>query len=195
MNTFSKRMMTIATMLFVAIVLVTSGCKPSVAGQTDDWKANQEHIASMTKDMPQFSAALASVKSRCEAAWAEAEKITDEDKTAEAMKAVNDIIDNGFAGKLYKFNSMIEEIGDYRSKLGGKTMSSSLIAKLNDAIDPADEAIDAAYAAIDKGAASEAEGDMIINPVYTQLKASVDRWKSLKDSYDKEQRDRKKKKK
>jgi hypothetical protein len=181
-------------LFMVAIVIATTGCKPSVAGQTEDWTANLEHIASMTKDMPQFSGALAAVKTRAEASWAEAEKITDEDKKAEAMKETNDIIAKGFAGQLYEINGLEEEISDYRSKLAGKTMSNSLIAKINDAVDPADEAIDAADEAVAEGASDEASANVAIGAVYGPLKASRDKWKSLKDAYDKEQRDRKKKK-
>ncbi len=184
----------VATMLFVAISIATTGCKPSVAGQTEDWKENLAHIASMTTDMPQFAAALAAVKTRAEAAWAEAEKITDEDKKAEAMKATNDIISKGFAGQLFEIAGLEEEISKSRSKLAGKTMSSSLIAKINDAVDPADEAIDAADAAVAAGAADEASANAAIGAVYGPLKAARDKWDSLEDAYDKEQKDRKKKK-
>ena len=180
--------------LFGALVLFYAGCKPSVAGQTDDWKANQEHLAGMTTDMPGFAAALATVKTKSEAAWAEAEKIADEDKKAEAMKAANDLIGHGFAGKLYDLHGLIDEIANYRKKLAGKTMSNPLIARINDAVDPANEAVENAETVMRNGAADEMAAEAAVSPVYEALKNARDKWKSLKDAYDKEQSDRKKKK-
>ncbi len=193
MNTISKRLMTLVALLMVAVVITTTGCKPSVAGQTEDWKANQEHLTALNKDYPAFAGAVAAVKAKADAAWAEAEKVTDEDKKAEAMLAANDIIAKGFAGHLHEFNGLIEEIGKFQEKLAGKKMSSSLVAKYNDAVDPADEAIDAAYGVMETGAADIAAADALVNPVYDKLKASRDKWSSIEDAYDAEQKKNKKK--
>ena len=185
----------IALVLFMAVILSLTGCKPSVSGQTDDWKANIEHVDHLVSEMPQFATPLEAVKTKAQAAWAEAEKLTDEDKKAEAMKSANDIIDKGFAGQLYKMQGLIDEIASLRKKLAGKTMSKSLIAKLNDAVDPANEAVENAQSAMSAGAETEAQANAIIGPAYQKLKASRDKWSSLKASYDKEQKANKKKRK
>lgn len=194
MNFSVKNLKPFTFMLVLAIALALTGCKPSVEGQTDDWKANVAHVDQLITDMPQFATPLNSVKTKAEAAWAEAEKVSGDDQKAEAMKSANDIIEKGFAGQLHELQGLIDEIASIRKKLAGKTMSKSLIAKLNDAVDPANEAVEKANLVMEMGAETEAEATASVGAAHDKLVSSRNKWKSLKDAYDKEQKANKKKK-
>ena len=117
----------------------------------------------------------------------------EEEKKAEAMHATNQIISDGFVGHLLKIPSMQSEISDIRSKLKGKTMAQSIIAKLNDELDKTEEANKLYDKALEIGASDEAAAEALIEPSYSAINYRLNNWKSLYSEYKRDNESKKKK--
>lgn len=172
--------------LVAAISLLTfSSCKPTTEGETAKWKTNMASLAQLETDMSQFSAPIGEVKKRAEAAWADAEKISDTDKKAEAMKAANDIITKGFAGQLMEIPKMQDEIQRIREKLSGKTMAQTIIDKIDSAVEDTDAADELYEKALSDGAETEAAANALVAPAYEAMSSCQRKWSSISSDYDK----------
>ena len=106
----------IITMMVIVICYFMS-CKPTTKNELTKWQANLAGVDRLVKDAPSFAAPIQAVKARAEAAWAEAEKVTEEEKKAEAMNGANQIISSGFVGKLMSIPRMQTEISDLSGNL------------------------------------------------------------------------------
>lgn len=190
---YKTRIMQLIPALLLLICCL-SACKPSTKNETAKWQSNLSAIDKLVQDAPAFAVPIKEVKAKAEAAWAEAEKMTEEEKKAEGMNVANQMISNGFVGHLIKIPEMEKEIDDIRGKLAGKTMAQSLIAKINDELDNTNKAYELYDTALDKGAADEVSANANVEPAYSALSASLSKWKSLYDEY-KRGNDAKKKKK
>lgn len=178
---YQKGRKLIAVLLILTCYVVA--CKPTTKNESAKWAANMSGIDKLTQEAPTFAEPIKAVKTQAETAWAEAEKIAEEEKKAEAMNKANQIISEGFVGHLMKIPDMQTEIADIRSKLSGKTMAQSLIAKINDEIDNTNKAEDLYHNALETGAANEANAATTVEPAYSAMSASLTKWRSLYDEY------------
>lgn len=194
--TFQKTVRQFSFFAFLGLMtFVLNSCGASAEGETDKWNSNIQMLDRLITENAGFSVPLASVKKMASQSWDAAQEVADEDKKIEAMQSANAMVDNSFAGKLGSMPGMITEISSIRKKLSGKTMSQTLITKLQSAANKADRAVAQSTIAMNESAEDLASAESIVGPAYASLKASRDNFKSLKSDFDKETKKKKKKKK
>lgn len=182
------------SLLFLATLALLTGCKASVEGETENWSQNTAMMANLKTEYSGYEAPLSEIQTQAEAAWKEAEGISDEEKKIEAMVAANDIIDESFASKLSAMPGIIDKVWGIRDKLAGKSVSNSLYNKMSTAGDRADDATDDAHDVMDKSATTIAEASALVDPVYDELKSVQMKWEGIERDYKKENKPKKKKK-
>src|SRR4051812_44027737 len=111
--------------LAITLLLLVSGCKPKVEGETTSWKENQKKAADYKTKYPAYAAALDQSFAEASKIWDDATRITKEEDKAQKMRDANNEY-NKLLGPIASFESNVESANSSQKKAQGKKYPSSV---------------------------------------------------------------------
>ena len=121
-------------MILLSALALLSACKPSVENETRKWGHNLSNAQTALAKYPNFGKHATPLVNQAKADWQKALSITDEEKKAEAMKAVNKQFSKGLLGKLTQVIYKDKSINDDLNKLSKKQVPKSILYRIKNKI-------------------------------------------------------------
>ncbi|MCW3127151.1 MAG: hypothetical protein JWO03_2809 [Bacteroidetes bacterium] len=120
--------MSLKTTLFplaITLLVLMSGCKPKVEGETTSWKENQKKATDFKAKYPAFAASLDQSFTNASKIWDDAAKITKEEEKAAKMREANDEYGK-LLSPMTSYESNVESANSSQKKAQGKKYPSSV---------------------------------------------------------------------
>lgn len=153
------------------LVLTLGGCKKSVEGELNAWKANVDRIKKLEAQYPGFQSALQARLADAQKVYGSAESLADDAKL-EKLADANAKLRGGFVGQLEELDKKIEKLRkarvDAASKAGDE--SSRMAAKV--AAQDAEKALERIEAILKRGAKDDASAKAVLSKALADLKVA-----------------------
>lgn len=165
-----KRLLFSISLLSMLLMLT---CSRSVEGETSAWKRNQTQVQDLISLYPGFQKPLQERLSKAEAAWNDAQSVSDEEKKIEAMAAANRLLTSDFIGQLKDFDRDKKKLQDLvlDAQGAGKDRSDQQMADA--ARQQANSAIQEADSRLRQGATSIAAANTVLRKIDGDFNAAT----------------------
>jgi len=127
--------------LLAMTIMLCASCKPTTKGEGERHDRTLKQIATLKGTYPSFGALLDEDVGAGNKAWEEAQKVSGEEKLAEALKAANETLDSKLVSRLGEYSSKLEGVTSAYDRLPAK-ISSAANARVKSALAAKGEAMD-----------------------------------------------------
>jgi hypothetical protein len=164
MSTFTRTFLA----LLAALMLVLTGCKKSVEGETKKWEDNVAHVKELMAKYPGFKPALEARLKSATTVYDAAASLADDAKI-EKLAAANTAITKDFVAGLDALEPKMKQLREKRVEAAAKAgdESSRLGAKV--AAEDAQKALDRAEKSLEAGAADEASAAVVVAKIASDI--------------------------
>ncbi len=193
-NLFLMRIFINKQFYFIALLLTCfmTACSPTAENELQKWQVNTETITTLTTNFPSFASVLKTDFEEMKSKWAEAEKMTDEEKKAEEMSKINDFFYSGYVMDLFSMNSDLERIEKKKEKIYDLKMTETNQEKAKDGLAKSAEKVAKAKEILSQEISDKATAEKVAKEADIEMAAAIAALdKIIKDNKKKKKKKRK----
>ncbi len=162
------------TLLFAAmLLLIASGCKKSVEGETKNWDANVQNVKTLQSKFPGFKAPLQSVLDDATRVMDESRSMSDEAAKIAKMADANAILGGGWVSDLSNVDSWKKNLRDKVTDVNKSKLDEADRMGAQFAINNADRILNGLDRTLQNGASDRGTAESILRSLKSEIDGAI----------------------